>query len=127
MDRRSLREWFAYLDSTERELTLNEFMAVMVFNQREYTRLMLEMLQQVRLSGEHTESMLGALDQAAALIAQVNGVPYAASHEVRAALDAARDEQRRLAAAARKDGEGSQRSRPEGAPGFSGYPGEQAR
>jgi hypothetical protein len=101
--RRTLREWFAYLDSTERELTLTEFMAVMLFNQREYTRVLLEEVRQVRQAAEHTEGMLGALYLLASTVAASSGVPYAGSGEVRAALDAARDETRRLAAAARSE------------------------
>lgn len=101
MDRRTLREWFAYLDSSERELNLNEFMALMLFNSREYSRIMLEMLREIQNSSEHTEAMLGAMDVLAERLASANGLPYAASHEIRVAMDAARDEHRKLAAAAR--------------------------
>lgn len=102
MDRRTLREWFAYLDSSERELTVTEFMALMLFNQREYQRMQLEMVANLKNAVEHTEAMLGALDVLAERIAAMNGLPYAASREIRGAMDAARDEHRRLAAAARE-------------------------
>lgn len=102
VEKRTLREWFAYLDSVERELTLTELMAVMLFNQREYQRLQLEMVATLKNAVEHTESMLGALDVLASNLAAMNGLPYAESHEIRAALDAARDAHRTLAAATRE-------------------------
>lgn len=86
MERRTLREWMVYLDSVERELTLNEFMAVMLFNQREYVRIMLEMVRELQNATEHSEAVLGALDQLAERIAASSGLPYAASHDERAAM-----------------------------------------
>jgi hypothetical protein len=99
IQRRTLREWMAYLDNTQRELTLTEFMAVMLFNDREYTRLLLEEIRQSRQAAEHTEGMLGALDVFAATVAERSGLPYASSGDVRAALDRARDDARRAALA----------------------------
>jgi hypothetical protein len=99
--RRTLRGWFEYLDDPKRALTESEFLAVMAFNQREYARMSWELLRGIAAASEHTEGMLGAIDQLAAAIAERSGLPYAANGEVRAALDAARDDQRRLAAAER--------------------------
>jgi len=76
----------AYLDSTERELTLTEFMAVMVFNEREYVRIMVEMVREMRNAGEHSEAVLGAIDELAQRIAASSGLPYAASYDERAAM-----------------------------------------
>lgn len=98
MPKRTLRGWFEYLDDPKREIDLNEFMAVMLMNTREYTKIMLELAIQTKDATEHTEGMLGAIDQLAAGLADRSSIPYAASGTVRAALDAQRDEQRRLAA-----------------------------
>lgn len=105
MDRRTLREWFAYLDSTERELTLTEFMAVMTFNSREYARQTLDLVRAIQIAGEHSESMLGALDQLAERLASANGLPYASSGDVRAAMAARRRSGAREAALIAPDGE----------------------
>jgi len=86
MEKRTLREWMVYLDSIERELTLTEFMAVMVFNQREYTRIMLEIVRELKNGAEHSEAVLGALDELAERIARSSGLPYAASHDERARM-----------------------------------------
>jgi hypothetical protein len=101
MERKTLREWFAYLDSAERELTITEFMALMVFNQREYARVTLDLVRSIKDGTEHTEAMLGALDLLASNLAAMNGLPYAASGDIRAALDASRDDHRALSAAER--------------------------
>lgn len=98
VQRRTLLGWFEHLDARGRELTLEEFQAVMVFNTREWTRLILEEIRQMRQAAEHTEGMVGAIDQFAAGLAERSGIPYASSGSVRAALDKHRDEQRRLAA-----------------------------
>lgn len=89
-ERRTLLGWFEYLDDPKRELTLSEYMALMLLNQREYARVTMEMVRGIKDAGEHSESMLGALDQLAAQLAAVNGLPYPASGEVRRALAAQR-------------------------------------
>ncbi len=94
MQKRTLLGWFDYLDAKGRELTLEEFTAVMAFNTREWTRLILEEVRQTRQASEHTEGMVGAIDQLAAGLAERSGLPYAASPKVREALDQQRDEQR---------------------------------
>lgn len=94
MARRTLREWFAYLDAADRPFTLEEFVAVMIMNQREYARIALEDVGQLRQAAEHSESMLGALDELAERLARMQGLPYAGSATVRAALDADRDRAR---------------------------------
>lgn len=96
-ERRTLLGWFDYLDAKGRELTLDEFSAVMAFNTREWTRLILDEIRLARQASEHTEGMVGALDQLAAGLAHVSGLPYASSPRIREALDAQRDERRRLA------------------------------
>src|SRR4051812_34118084 len=102
MQRRTIRGWFDYLDDPKRELTESEFMALMLFNTREYARMTLDHVRGMQEAAEHTEGMLGAIDQFAADLAGRSGLPYAADGEVRAALDARRDEQRRLAAGTSK-------------------------
>lgn len=98
MQKRTMRGWFEYLDDVKRELDLSEFMALMLMNTREYTRLAMESGEQARQAAEHTEGMLGALDLFAAEMAARAGVPYAASGKLREALDTLRDERRRPAA-----------------------------
>lgn len=105
MQKRTLRGWFDHLDDPKREMDLSEFMALMVFNTREYARMTLEEARQSRQAAEHTEGMLGALDQFAANVARNSGIPYPEDGEVRAALDARRDEQRRQSL-----GEGAERA-----------------
>lgn len=112
-DRRTLREWFAYLDSTERELTLSEFMAVMLFNSREYTRIMVEMVREVQNANEHGEAVLGSIDQLAKRIAEANGVPYPSSHADRAAMASEWRQARRdapLAVGGESDAVGAERA-----------------
>ena len=97
--RRTLRGWFEYLDDPKRELTESEFMALMLFNLREYARVTMEQATQARAAAEHTEGMLGAIDDLVHRWTAAQGIPYAGDGEVRAALDKDRDERRRLAAA----------------------------
>jgi hypothetical protein len=97
--RRTLRGWFEYLDAAGRELTESEFMALMLFNIREYARVTLEHVAQSQQAAEHTESMVGAMDELLSRWAAAQGIPYAGSAAVRAALDRDRDERRHLAAA----------------------------
>ena len=99
MQRRTMRGWFEHLDDTKRELTESEFMALMLFNLREYARVTMEQTTQARAAAEHTEGMLGAIDELLGRWAAAQEIPYAGSGEVRAALDAQRDTQRKLAAA----------------------------
>jgi hypothetical protein len=103
MQRRTLRGWFEHLDDSRRELTESEFMALMLFNIREYARVTMEQTTQARAAAEHTEGMVGAIDVLASNLAAMNGLPYAASGAVRAALDEQRDTQRRLAERARSE------------------------
>lgn len=90
-ERRTVAGWFHHLDAPDARLTLDELQALTLLHIRE------NVLRE-RLAAEHTEGMLGAIDQLASGLAERSGIPYATSGEVRAALDARRDEQRRLAA-----------------------------
>lgn len=62
-DTRTILGWFEYLDDRKREFTLSEFMAVMVFNTREYARLTLELVKDQKEATEHLEGMFGSLDE----------------------------------------------------------------
>lgn len=104
MQRRTLLGWFEYLDTKGRELTESEFMALMLFNTREYARITMELTKQTKNAAEHTEGMVGAIDQLACSLAERSGLPYAASPEVRAALDRQRDEQRSALREGNRDG-----------------------
>lgn len=61
-EKRTLLGWFEYLDTKGRELTLSEFMAVMLMNTREYARLTLDLVKQQKEATEHVEGMVGTLD-----------------------------------------------------------------
>jgi hypothetical protein len=65
--RKTLRGWWDYLDDPKRELTLEEFVAVMSMNAREYARLALESVASSRQAIEHVESMVGTLDAVMAM------------------------------------------------------------
>jgi predicted lactoylglutathione lyase len=75
---RTLVGWFEYLDTKGRELTLSEFMAVMLMNTREYARLTLERVADQKDATEHLEGMVGSLDE------------YMATNEVYQAIAAKR-------------------------------------
>jgi hypothetical protein len=90
-ERRTVAGWVHHLTAPDAQLSLDELNALSLLHIRDNA---LEM----RRAAEHTESMLGALDLFAAGIAERSGMPYAGDGQVRAALDAARDEQRRQAA-----------------------------
>jgi uncharacterized protein (UPF0305 family) len=97
-ERRTMLAWFEYLDDRKRELTLEEFMALMLFNIREYGRVTMESSHQTKQATEHLEGMVGAIDEMASRM----DPNYAGSGKVREALDAQRDEQRRLTEQARR-------------------------
>jgi hypothetical protein len=84
-------QWVEYLAREQSPVTLTEFMAGCL------SRMLGAQIVAAQ-AAEHTEGMLGAIDQMAAGLAERSGLPYAASGEVRAALDRSRDEQRRLTA-----------------------------
>lgn len=94
--RRTVGEWVHHLEAPDAQLTLDEFNALTLLHIRENVL-------RGRLAAEHTEGMVGAIDQLAAGLAERSGLPYASSDTVREALDARRDERRRLAAAQRED------------------------
>lgn len=62
-EKRTLLGWLEYLDTKGRELTLAEFMAVMVMNSREYSRIAMQEAHQQREATEHLEGMVGTLDE----------------------------------------------------------------
>lgn len=93
-DRKTIAGWVHQLEAPDAHLTLDEFNALTLLHIRENVL-------RGRAATEHTEGMLGAIDQFASEVAARSGIPYAADGVVRAALDAQRDEQRRLAAEGR--------------------------
>ena len=101
-ERKTIAGWVHHLTAPDATLSLEELTALMLLHIRDNV---LEM----RKAAEHTEGMVGAIDQLAFGLAARSGIPYAASAEVRAALDRQRDEQRRLAAEERQQalGEGN--------------------
>jgi predicted lactoylglutathione lyase len=70
--------WLEYLDTKGRELTLSEFMAVMLMNTREYARITMEKVHDQKDATEHLEGMVGSLDE------------YMATNEVYQAIAAKR-------------------------------------
>lgn len=59
--------WWEYLDDKKRELTLDEFCALMLFHLREYARMLVEDTKQNRDALEHVEGILGRADAFMAL------------------------------------------------------------
>jgi len=91
VEKRTPKQWTEYLALDENPVTLTEYMAGCL------SRLLGAQLAATR-AAEHTEGMLGAMDQLAWALAHQAGIPYASSGEIRAALDGQRDEVRQLAA-----------------------------
>lgn len=88
--RRTPAGWSHYLANEHEQFTLAEFTAGCL-------SLLLGHTMAAREAAEHTEGMVGAIDQLAAGLAERADLPYAASAKVRAAMDARRDQQRREA------------------------------
>ncbi len=86
-ERRTPAQWTEYLAQEHSPVTITEYMAGCL------SRLLGAQLAATQ-AAEHTEGMLGAIDQFAEAMATHAGLPYAASGKVRAALDEQRDEQR---------------------------------
>ena len=55
--------WMEYLDTPKRELTITEFMAMMLFHQRQHAGVQTEAVKQVRDALEHVEGMVGSIDE----------------------------------------------------------------
>lgn len=91
MEKRTPAAWTEYLAQEHQEVTITEYLAGCL------SRL-LGAQYEATAAAQHTEGMLGAIDQFASELAARSQIPYAASATVRAALDAQRDERRRLAA-----------------------------
>ena len=72
-------------------------MALTLLEIRDYSLMTMKQTREARAAAEHTEGMLGAIDQFASDLAARSGIPYAASATVREALDAQRDERRKKA------------------------------
>lgn len=87
--------WTHALREPGRQFTLQEFTALCLVDSLSYQT-------QTFHANEHVEGMLGAIDLFASYLAQKMGVPYAESQTIRAALDAQRDEYRRVADEYRK-------------------------
>ena len=90
VEKRTPAQWSEYLAQEHNPVTLTEYMAGCL------SRLLGAQIEATR-AADHTEGILGAIDQLAATLAERTGLPYAASSTVRAALDARRDEDRRNA------------------------------
>lgn len=90
-EKRTPAQWTEYLALESNPVTLDEYMAGCLSR-------ILGAVTEGALAAQHTEGMVGAIDQLAAGLAERSGLPYASSGEVRAALDRTRDERRRLAA-----------------------------
>lgn len=84
--KRTPAQWTRYLDDETNVVTLDEYMAGCLAR-------ILGCMIETSNAARHTEGMIGALDDAMRQVAPRMGVDYAASGEVRAALDRARHEQ----------------------------------
>lgn len=96
-EKRTPKSWTHYLSDDDGQYTLEEYTAGCL-------SMMLGHLMAMREAMEHVEGMTGAFDD---LLSKSYGDTYASSPAVRAALDARRDEHRRLAAEQRdEEGQG---------------------
>ena len=82
-ERLTIKRWVHRLTEPDAELTLSELMARCLVDIRDNAL-------QGREAAEHTEGMLGAIDDWLSKLAELNGLPYASDSESRAALHAAR-------------------------------------
>lgn len=87
---RTPKQWTEYLALESNPVTLDEYMAGCLSR-------ILGAVSEGAQAAQHTEGMLGAIDQLAEQVAANSGIAYASSGDVRAALDARRNELRRLA------------------------------
>lgn len=90
-EKRTPAQWTEYLAMESNPVTIWEYMAGCL------SRMLGAQVETAR-AAQHTEGMLGALDQFADRLAERSGIPYASSGTVRAALDVERDRQRELTA-----------------------------
>jgi hypothetical protein len=88
-EKRTPKQWAEYLGQEEQPITLLEYMAGCLGR-------MLSLQSSATQAAEHTEGMLGAIDQLSEQIAERSGLPYASSAKVRQALDERRDTLRRI-------------------------------
>jgi len=86
--KRTPKSWAHYLSDSENPVTLEEFTAACL-------SLLLGHVQSLREAAEHTEGMVGAIDQLAHGVASMTGLPYSASADVRHALDLKRSADRK--------------------------------
>lgn len=96
-EKRTPKQWTEYLSMESNPVTLDEYVAGCL------SRLLGAQIAAAQ-AAEHTEGMVGAIDQFAAELAERSGIPYASSGTVRAALDRERKEARRLASGAESNG-----------------------
>lgn len=61
--RKTMLEWFVYLDSDSRAFTLAEFTALMLLHIRQHLGQLNERTESVKQASEHVEGMLGSLDE----------------------------------------------------------------
>jgi hypothetical protein len=87
VERRTREQWVHELSRPGAALTITELLALCLMELRDNALL-------ARLATEHLEGMVGAVDEMCSRMDPA----YKSDGQVRAALDAARDEQRRLAA-----------------------------
>lgn len=93
VEKRTPRQWAEYFGQEEQAITLTEYMAGCLGR-------LLTLQVAATQAAEHTEGMLGALDQFAEQVAERSGLPYAGSGKIRQLLDEQRDAARRIAAQA---------------------------
>jgi hypothetical protein len=98
-EKRTPKQWTEWLSLESTPVTLEEYMAGCL------SRMLGAQIAAAQ-AAEHTEGMVGAIDQLAEAIARRADLPYASSGEVRAALDRQRDERRRLAASRGQETDG---------------------
>lgn len=107
VEQHSLQGWDDALrpKSADGKLSQSDAMLLCLLDIRNFTLTQAQQGHETMQAAQHTEGMLGAIDQFAAGVAERSGIPYASSGAVREALDAQRDERRRIAAGHRQAAE----------------------
>lgn len=100
VEHHSLQGWDDTLrpKAADGNLSQSDAMLLCLLDIRNFTLTQARQGHETMQATQHTEGMLGAMDQLAAAVAERSGIPYAASGAVREALDVERDRRRAMTA-----------------------------
>lgn len=99
VDKKSHTGWYKYLraQAEKEELSLTESMALCLHNIQNHLFDVKVDTRAAKEAAEHSEGILGALDELVGGIAAAQGLPYSGSSKMREALDTQRDIERQKA------------------------------